>query len=307
MMRLIILGFLLAISQSLKAAAPDGPSFSFINTAVSGSSLESMVVAGGSWTTSRELTHGAVLIVHPQGNLLFDSGLGSRVDEEFEENPFWAKALLRYHSVDPVIDQFRRSGFDPASLMAIIPSHLHWDHASGLVDFPGTPVWVRAEELAKAREGAPPAFLSRQIGAKGLAWTPIVLEEKPFLVFQRSLDIFGDGTVVLFDLSGHTAGQLGLFLHADGKRYLFIGDATWTLKGVQTRQPRPSFVNRLAGIDLDPEAARQRVEQLADLAEAYPDWIIVPAHDEYVARTLPAFPVFSGDAQPRLASTAQED
>jgi glyoxylase-like metal-dependent hydrolase (beta-lactamase superfamily II) len=268
--------------------------FAYIPVSASHGAQEAMVVKSGSWLRQRNLSHGAILIEHPQGTLLYDTGLGREVDQQYEENSAWAKALFGYTQVTPVADQFEAQGFDYRQLKAIIPSHLHWDHASGLVDFPGVPVWTQPEELEAAKKGRPPAYLRSQIDDPRINWVKLTLDLKPFLGFSRSKDIFGDGRVVLVDLAGHTRGQTGLYLSlSSGQNYLFIGDATWTQKGIEDNMPRPGFVQWLVGVDADPEGALNQVAALHKLQQQYPRLTIVPAHDEFTAARLPHYPEFA--------------
>jgi N-acyl homoserine lactone hydrolase len=47
----------------------------------------------------------------------------------------------------------RDVGYDQKSLRAILLTHSHWDHVSGLPDFPGVPVWVTPQERAFISKG----------------------------------------------------------------------------------------------------------------------------------------------------------
>ena len=282
--------------HTLAFAASDTPGvrFSYIETSQSEGAQEAMVVVGGSWWTRRHLTHGALLIEHPKGTFLFDTGLGTQVDTQFEENSWLASQLFSYTEPDPVIRQLERHQYPSNQIGAIIPSHLHWDHASGLVDFPGVPIWVQESELEAARLGEKPSFLQSQLSSPQLNWQLIELRQQPFMGFARSFDIFADGTLVLVDLAGHSAGQLGLFLQANnGKSYLFIGDTTWTLEGVKTNQPRPDLIKLVVNVDYDEDRALERINMIHQLAQTHPELTIVPAHDEHVAAELPHFPKFS--------------
>lgn len=294
--RLLILlsSFFTLFGLNAHATNPTDVQFSVITTARSGGAQEAMVVQSGSWFTQRQLVHVAVLIQHPQGDLLWDSGIGSEVEEQMENFAFWEKQLFKIQDINPARQQMEQAGYQFDRLKAIIPSHMHWDHASGLEDFIGTPIWIQADELEAAREGKPPAFVQTQFDSSQLRWEFIELASNKILGFQRSLDIYGDGSAILLDLSGHTRGQLGLLLTTQDKgRFLFIGDTTWAIEGVNRNKSRPVFVDWLAGIDDDFDKNAKVVDALYQLHQAHPDITIVPAHDERVAADLPAYPEFS--------------
>lgn len=286
-------------SQIEAAAQAPGLSFSYINTGHSAGTQERMVVASGSWFTRRHLTHGAILVQHPDGNFLYDTGLGQQVKSQFKENSWWATLLFAHSAGTPVVEQLAENGFDSKDLMAIIPSHLHWDHASGIVDFPGIPVWIQQSELEMALAGDAPSFLQSQLNDQQINWKTISLQEKPFLGFSRSLDIFGDGSAVLVDLIGHTAGQVGLYLKlSDNREYLFIGDTTWTLKGIIDQSPRPDLIKFVVNLEHDDKASDLQIKKVHQLMVERPTLTIVPAHDELSTAKLPLYPMFSNTAEP---------
>lgn len=291
---LLLLCFPLFSGMATAASQGREIRFSYLETSQSQGTQEAMVVEDGRWLTRRQLSQGAILIEHPEGTLLYDTGLGTQVDEQFAANSWLAKQLFAYTTPTPVLTQMQQHDYPVQQLKAIIPSHLHWDHASGLVDFPGTPVWVQRQELDAAMAGEKPGFLSSQLDPETINWQYIELRDEPFLGFARSLDIYGDGTMVLVDLSGHTAGQVGLYLEiSEREQYLFIGDTTWVLEGVINNRPRPGLIKLVTNVDGDEEEAYRRVSQMHQLRKNHPELTIVPAHDEFVAASLPHFPDFS--------------
>jgi glyoxylase-like metal-dependent hydrolase (beta-lactamase superfamily II) len=275
--------------------APEALRFSVLTTAESSGSLEAMVVQGGAWTTKRKLVHTAVLVQHPKGDFLFDSGIGQDVVDQMQAFNFFEKQLFKIENIHPAREQLAQTNYQIGRLIGIIPSHMHWDHASGLEDFIGVPVWLQQVSLTEALKGKPPAFVKSQFDSAELVWKEISLKAEPYSGFSNSLDIFGDQSAVLVDLSGHTRGQLGLFLNLpDGGRYFFIGDTTWAKAGVTNNKPRPVFVNWLVGVDTDVKMNSEVIQAIHELSQAEPNLVVVPAHDELVIQSLPRFPDFSG-------------
>jgi N-acyl homoserine lactone hydrolase len=118
-------------------------SFSVIQTAQSSRTSEVMVVEGGDLFTWRKLEHVAVLVRHPKGDFLWDSGIGIEIETQTAVFSFVENLLFRLENVKSARLQLDVNGYDVKTLMAIVPSHMHWDHASGIEDFLGVPVWIQ--------------------------------------------------------------------------------------------------------------------------------------------------------------------
>ena len=275
---------------SFNAAAAKA-NFSIINTGQSAGSSEGLIVSGGDWFKKRQLVHNAVLIQHEQGDLLIDTGLGRDVDKQVAAMGWLDQQLFAYTKAVPVIDQLQQQGYDFDRLKAIIPTHLHWDHASGIEDFIAlnTPVWVQENELETAKKHAPPAFIQSQFDDPAINWHFISLNNTNVLGFSASLDVFNDGSVILIDLSGHTHGQIGVLVNNE---YLFTGDSTWSIKGVNNNVGRSGLVKWLVDLNYDQQQSDNLVEKLHQLTIQNKKLVIVPAHDEIVAATLPRYPKF---------------
>jgi N-acyl homoserine lactone hydrolase len=269
-------------------------SFSAIKTAQSSGTSEAMVVDGGKLFNWRKLIHAAVLVRHPKGDILWDSGIGIEAQAQMDEFGFIDSLLFSIENIVPARTQLDANGYDVKDLMAIIPSHMHWDHASGIEDFLGVPIWVQQKSYDEAIAGQPPGFLQSQYDHKAIDWQILKMADQAYKGFPKSFDIYADGTAVLVDLSGHTEGQLGLFLTtASGQRYFFIGDTAWTLKGISENKSRPLIENWLLGVDTDIEMNARVLEKIHRLAKQDTNLVIVPAHDELQLEKLPLYPAFS--------------
>lgn len=252
---------------------------------------EGMVYSGGDFSRMVDNIYSAILIKHGSEFILFDTGLGSNIAEQYRQDmPLWLRPFFKYQDpVLPVKAQLDGAGIGPLS--RIVLSHSHWDHASGITDFPGTPVLVAPEELDVIRRpagklGAP---WPSQVGDKSIPWQAIAFEPRPYEGFERSLDLFKDGKVVLVPMYGHTPGSVGLFLTVDsGKRYFFVGDVVWSAGALA--QGRPKFW--AARIKADDDAARTQatIEQIRAAMRRDPALVVVPAHDGTVQNALGYFP-----------------
>jgi glyoxylase-like metal-dependent hydrolase (beta-lactamase superfamily II) len=108
---------------------------------------------GGSFGDKRDFSMTAVLVKHPNGDLLIDTGFGRDIDAHFKALPFPFRAATKFDRSIPAADQLDRAGYDRKALRAIVVTHAHWDHVSGIPDFPGIPVWVTADEFRYIHEG----------------------------------------------------------------------------------------------------------------------------------------------------------
>ena len=283
-MRVFSLMLLALLSLTSLPGEAAGLRFALVKTSET-ETLDAFTVEGGDWTEKAIADHVAVLIEHHAATLLFDTGLGRQVDSQFQEIPWWERKLLQYGPVRPVRDRLDADGI---RVDRILLSHTHWDHASGLADFPEVPVWAPYEEIEFSQIAVPPAILPSQF-SHAVKWVPFAFQPEPFMGFPESLDLFGDRSLVLVPLSGHTPGSVGLFLTLDdGRRFFFTGDASWRLEGFTGPKEKFWFSRRL--VDQDRDATRQVLEQVHALLEREPELVVVPAHDANVHKQLGFYP-----------------
>lgn len=250
-------------------------------------SLEGLLYQSGSWFKRAKVNHTAVLVRHPQGSFLWDTGLGQGIDQQFAQDmPWWAKPFFSYGSVQPVRRQLEQAG-EPIP-GRIILSHAHWDHASALGEFPGAEIWINDAERAFIAAHQGMVFPS-QVAQTGLRWKTYAFAARRYAGFPQSLDLFGDGSAVLVLLGGHTPGSTGLMLTtAGGTPYFFVGDAVWKLEAITTQSPKFLVARKL--VDNDALATQGLLAQLQALMVANPRMVVVPAHDARVHDQLGYFP-----------------
>lgn len=246
-------------------------------------STAAMAFEGGKGDDKRTFVAGAILVDHPKGKLLFDAGYGRDLVEHFKTAPKIMQMSVKPVLTTPVADQLAAAGIAPSGLKAIVLTHAHWDHVSGVADLPGAPVWVSQAEMAFIRSGDEAATLARNLGLKD--YRAYDFPDGAYEGFEHSWDVFDDGSVVLVPAPGHTPGSIVAFVNTpDGKRYALIGDTAWQAEGVTLPAQKPMLTRF---VDKDAAATKAMLEKLHALKEAQPDLVIVPAHDARVWATLP--------------------
>lgn len=231
---------------------------------------------GGSLGDKRDFTMTAVLVKHPRGDLLIDTGLGTAVDQQVREMPAWFRAVTTFTRGASASEQLDAARYDRRALRGIILTHAHWDHVSGVDDFPGVPVLVTREERRFIASGGFITALARE--TKGAQYEEYDFEGGPYLGFAKSHDVYGDGSVVVVPVPGHTPGSVIVFVTLPtGLRYAFLGDLVWQLEGITEREERPWLTRSLA--DDDAAGVREGILHVASIAARLPALVLVPAHD----------------------------
>lgn len=230
-------------------------------------------------------TAGSILVRHPAGDLLIDTGNSSRFDEEIRGYPFstWLKLEFLAGQLKPKVplpELLRRVKEDPKNLRWVILSHAHLDHSGGLKDLPPVSVLLSQEELRFANDPSAQAkgyVIAAHVKKFPAPGTPTLrFVPQPYETFDESADLYRDGSVVAVPLRGHTPGSVGMFVNLSPNRRLFyVGDAVDDERGFQERVGKSLI---LRDSDKDEALANQVVARLSDLHEKLPQLAIIPAH-----------------------------
>jgi N-acyl homoserine lactone hydrolase len=235
----------------------------------------------------RELIHVpivAFLIEHPTaGPILIDTGLHRAVADgppaERNRNLGPIRRLvgsnIELRAEQTAAAQLRAREIEPQEIGMIVMTHLHFDHASALAEFPAATVLVSAPEwrAANARGASLQGYSTAQLDPRLTYRTvdfhgPDVQTRGPF---ERALDLLGDGSLTLLDTPGHSVGHLSVLARLREREALIAGDAIYTIATLRAgRRPWHSQSR---------EAFERSLRALQTYDREHPDALIVPGHD----------------------------
>jgi glyoxylase-like metal-dependent hydrolase (beta-lactamase superfamily II) len=241
---------------------------------------------GGGFMDGRSLSPLGRLVCHcllvetDQGLVLVDTGYGLRdVRRPFPRlsRAFAVLLNIRLREQETAIRQVEALGFSAEDVRHILVTHLDFDHAGGLQDFPQAAIHVMSDELDAAQ--APHGFVAknryramqfddvrdwRRYSAGGEGWHG----------FKSVRQLKGlPPEILMVPLVGHTWGHAGIAIDLGGRWLLHAGDAYFHcdevgrpdrrcppgLRLYQTmmevdRAARLENQNRLRRLSLDPQA-----------------------------------------------------
>ena len=182
-----------------------------------------------------------LLVESESGLVLVDTGFGARdVAHPEQRLPGFFRALnnIQLRAEETAIAQVRRLGFHPADVRHIVVTHLDFDHAGGLEDFPNAAVHVTAREKEAADRKSGGAL----VGA--LRYRPEQWDEVrdwrlyPFgggerwFGFDAVRDLEGlPPEILLIPLAGHTWGHAGVAVQEDDGRWLLYASDAYFYRG----------------------------------------------------------------------------
>jgi glyoxylase-like metal-dependent hydrolase (beta-lactamase superfamily II) len=156
-----------------------------------------------------------LMIETPAGRVLVETGIGDRVDER-------TRAMRRYEG-PWILDALHNAGFDGDSVDIVAVSHLHFDHAGGVLKADGSRAFPRASFVAQRAEWDIAMSENPRVTASYV---------QPELKLIRDLGLAGaaDGEVEIMPgvavvpTGGHSAGHQGVIVRGRDRTVAFFGD-----------------------------------------------------------------------------------
>jgi glyoxylase-like metal-dependent hydrolase (beta-lactamase superfamily II) len=236
-----------------------------------------------------------LLIETNNGLVLIDSGLGLN-DIKYPQkriNPAFRKLLFRpaLRPEETAYEQIIAMGFDPRDVRHIVLTHLDFDHAGGIDDFPWAEVHVmKAEREASLHRDTPIAkarYSPLQLTHE-MDWNVYRHEGEKWFGFEAVRDLKGLPPEILFvPLVGHTWGHAGIAIDTDEGWLLHAGDA-YFFRGEMDKEYHctPGMRGYQKMMEVDRKQRLYNQSRLRQLVDSHSDEVTVfSAHDpmEYLA------------------------
>jgi glyoxylase-like metal-dependent hydrolase (beta-lactamase superfamily II) len=205
-----------------------------------------------------------LLVETRAGRVLIETGIGERVTDKVRE--------MRGYQGGPIVPALGAAGFDPATVDVVAMSHLHFDHAGGLLLASGEKAFPRARIVAQRAEwdialdenarivasyDQPEIRLVREWGEQG--WVDGEVELLPGVTVRAT--------------GGHSKGHQAIVVRGTGptgRTLAFFGDL-----GMRPWSANPRWVTSFDDFPLDSVEVKGELFARA----AAEDWLVVLSHE----------------------------
>ena len=196
---------------------------------------------------------------------------------------------VRLDPSESAVAQLRTLGHEPGDVRHILMTHLDFDHAAGLIDFPHAVVHLSAREAdaVRTRQGLiasnryRPAQWGRPAprGQEGGWRTYAVFAQDWFGFPAVELDGLGPD-ILLISLPGHTRGHCGVAVRTSDGWLLHAGDAIFHHRELAASPSMPTAARAYQWFMQTSQRERRRsLARLRSLRAAHPALPIICTHD----------------------------
>lgn len=206
----------------------------------------------------------AYVIEHPEGRILFETGVSPRWREEWPEGYQGLAGWDDIQSEEYLEQKLASVGLSPADFRYVVAAHLHIDHAGGIRLFEHTD----AEVIVHEDEYRFVLSLQEDGWAYSRADIQMLPRMRPWVVHGDPEILPG---VQLVSLPGHSKGQMGMLVHTENSgTILFASDAIYHHEAYG-----PPAVG--TGVTIHPERWAESVAKVYRLATAH-EALVVCGH-----------------------------
>ena len=244
--------------------------------------------------TGRIVCHCGLVETDAHELVLIDTGYGLK-DVDHPHRPGRERITRTMRSLlniklreqETAIRQIEALGFDPANVRHILLTHLDFDHAGGLEDFPHATIHVMDKEYSTAtgpRTGFVPRNRYRPSQFNEVAnWRRYASSGEPWFGFDSVRGLDGlPPEILMVPLPGHTWGHAGIAVDTGKGWFLHAGDAYFYRGEMRsaTRRCTPGLRGYQTMMEVDRGLRLGNQERLRRLSiERRDELRIVCAHD----------------------------
>jgi glyoxylase-like metal-dependent hydrolase (beta-lactamase superfamily II) len=226
-----------------------------------------------------KLSCAAQLIETANGLVLIDTGYGTqdvRKPHPRLSKIFHALLNIRFRMEETALHQVKSLGFPPEDVRHIVITHLDFDHAGGIEDFPNARVHVMEAER-EAAEKTRRDFITRR-RYRPVQWDDVrdwrtyANGGERWFGFESVRDLDGlPPEILMVPLPGHTWGHAGVAVQQGDRWVLNAGDAYFFREEMNVRRPRctPGLRAYQSMMEVDRGKRLGNQERLRDLKRQY--------------------------------------
>jgi hypothetical protein len=237
---------------------------------------DKLVYRDGSLLDTGSLDILVFVIEHPRyGLILVGTGLNRKIADDAAHSLGSFRASLGTPVMakgQDILSQLKRAKLPKEKVRHIILPDLRLDHSGELESFPAVPPLVASAEYAAATDEKDSAFSLSEEYDDVREWRFIDFAgAQPLGTFRAYRDLFSDGSVLLIDASGATAGGLAVLVRLPSAPVLLCGNLAWTKEHY--------FYTRLPGLLFDRDAWWEKIWRVKKFKDLVPALLILPDHE----------------------------
>ncbi|MCG8613800.1 MAG: N-acyl homoserine lactonase family protein [Pseudomonadales bacterium] len=179
----------------------------------------------------KELTNSCYLIRHPEGDMVWDTGLNDAIGPKGLE--LWDGAF-HLSVTNPLGKQLKSLQIKPEEIDYLGISHFHMDHTGNANLFTNASLLIQKEEYDAAfgkkadKYGFQPETYSQ-------------VNREKINVLNSDHDVFGDGKVIIKRAIGHTPGHQALYIDLEDEGPIMLSGDLYHFTKNRTFRRVPSF------------------------------------------------------------------
>ena len=202
-----------------------------------------------------------LIVETPAGRVLIETGIGERVSDKVRE--------MRGYQGKPIVAAMIDAGFEPGSVDIVVMSHLHFDHAGGLLRADGSKAFPRATIVAQRAEwDIALDDNSRIVASYDQPELRLVQEWGTEGTVEGERELLPGVSVVM--TGGHSKGHQAVVVRGSSGTLAFFGDL-----GMRPWSANPRWISSFDDFPLD--SVEVKGELFARAAEE--GWLIALSHE----------------------------